>query len=173
MLRERRKVQSNTLLPGIACRFTRRHAAMQAITERSPDRCFARHSPGQEKDQYLGGWIGAAFFLVGAPAAILMGYMSHGYNRCNMFFWVVLLGAPLRMHSPTETRSPALKRIGVLLLRDLPALCAGAAAIGHTTAAFLRLAWTAAVHESCACLHRPANAHRVMPRCAMTGHPLK
>jgi hypothetical protein len=47
----------------------------------------------QEKDQYLGGWIGAAFFLVGAPAAILMGYFSHGYNRCTMFFWVVILGA--------------------------------------------------------------------------------
>lgn len=50
-------------------------------------------SGSQEKDQYLGGWIGAAFFLVGAPAAILMGYFSHGYNRCTMFFWVVILGA--------------------------------------------------------------------------------
>lgn len=40
----------------------------------------------------MGGWIGAAFFLVGAPAAILMGYYSHAYNRCTMFFWVVILG---------------------------------------------------------------------------------
>lgn len=74
----------------------------------------------QEKDQYLGGWIGAAFFLVGAPAAILMGYFSHGYNRCTMFFWVVILGARLchstrpnaydcKMYMPAATvRVPAL-----------------------------------------------------------------
>ncbi len=48
----------------------------------------------QEKDQYLGGWIGAAFFLVGAPAAILMGYVGGSHNRCTLFFWVVILGAP-------------------------------------------------------------------------------
>ena len=48
--------------------------------------------PPQEKDQYLGGWIGAAFFLVGAPAAILMGYKCHSANRCTLFFWVVILG---------------------------------------------------------------------------------
>lgn len=46
----------------------------------------------QEKDQYLGGWIGAAFFLVGAPAAILMGYVGGDRNRCTLFFWVVILG---------------------------------------------------------------------------------
>lgn len=63
----------------------------------------------QEKDQYLGGYVGAAFFLVGAPAAILMGYMGGGYNRCTMFFWVVILGAPLppsppHAHAHTQTR---------------------------------------------------------------------
>lgn len=63
----------------------------------------------QEKDQYLGGWIGAAFFLVGAPAAILMGYFSHAYNRCNMFFWVVILGALLA--APSEMSGCHCRRL--------------------------------------------------------------
>lgn len=48
----------------------------------------------QQKDQLLGGWIGAAFFLVGAPSALLMGALAHSHNRRNLLFIVVLIGEP-------------------------------------------------------------------------------
>ena len=41
---------------------------------------------------YLGGWVSAAFFLVGAPAALLVGYISDRVNRKHLLLWVVLLG---------------------------------------------------------------------------------
>jgi len=45
-----------------------------------------------EKDQYLGGWIAAAFFLAGAPAAVVMGWVGGSHNRCNLVLWVVIAG---------------------------------------------------------------------------------
>jgi hypothetical protein len=36
--------------------------------------------------------VGSFFFLVGAPAAIIMGYLSHSHNRRNLLFLVVILG---------------------------------------------------------------------------------
>ena len=53
-----------------------------------------------ERDKYLGGVISAAFFLLGAPAALLIGYLSDTMNRAKLLFWVVLLGM--------LARSPAL-----------------------------------------------------------------
>ena len=37
--------------------------------------------------------MAAAFFAVGAPAALLIGYLCDKYNRRNLLFIVVLLGA--------------------------------------------------------------------------------
>lgn len=45
-----------------------------------------------ERDKYLGGVISAAFFLLGAPAALVIGYLSDTMNRAKLLFWVVLLG---------------------------------------------------------------------------------
>lgn len=45
-----------------------------------------------QRDKYLGGVISAAFFLLGAPAALLIGYLSDTMNRAKLLFWVVLLG---------------------------------------------------------------------------------
>lgn len=45
-----------------------------------------------ERDKYLGGVISAAFFLLGAPAALLIGYLSDTMNRAKLLFWVVVLG---------------------------------------------------------------------------------
>ena len=52
-----------------------------------------------QRDKYLGGVISAAFFLLGAPAALLIGYLSDTMNRAKLLFWVVLLG---RFSSPLE-----------------------------------------------------------------------
>eukprot|EP00195_Chlamydomonas_chlamydogama_P007517 CAMPEP_0202907246 /NCGR_PEP_ID=MMETSP1392-20130828/41834_1 /ASSEMBLY_ACC=CAM_ASM_000868 /TAXON_ID=225041 /ORGANISM="Chlamydomonas chlamydogama, Strain SAG 11-48b" /LENGTH=249 /DNA_ID=CAMNT_0049596059 /DNA_START=60 /DNA_END=805 /DNA_ORIENTATION=+ len=46
-----------------------------------------------EKDQYLGGYISAGFFAVGAPAALLIGWLTDKINRRNLLFWVVLFGS--------------------------------------------------------------------------------
>lgn len=40
--------------------------------------------------------MAAAFFAVGAPAALLIGYLCDKMNRRNLLFAVVLLGAPMR-----------------------------------------------------------------------------
>jgi MFS family permease len=40
----------------------------------------------------LGGYIAAAFFAVGAPAALFIGYLCDKMNRRNLLFVVVLLG---------------------------------------------------------------------------------
>jgi MFS family permease len=45
--------------------------------------------------RYLGGYIAAAFFAVGAPAALCIGYLSDKMNRRNLLFAVVLLGMQL------------------------------------------------------------------------------
>ena len=41
----------------------------------------------------LGGVIAASFFAVGAPAALLIGYLCDKVNRRNLLFVVVILGA--------------------------------------------------------------------------------
>ncbi|CAL5223333.1 g5832 [Coccomyxa viridis] len=46
----------------------------------------------EEKTKYLGGYIAAAFFAVGAPAALCIGYLCDKMNRRNLLFAVVLLG---------------------------------------------------------------------------------
>jgi len=40
----------------------------------------------------LGGYIAAAFYLFGAPAAIVFGYLSHTVSRRALFLIAVLLG---------------------------------------------------------------------------------
>jgi MFS family permease len=50
----------------------------------------------EEKDRYLGCYISAAFFMVGAPAALLFGYLSDTVNRKNLLFAAVLLGEKSR-----------------------------------------------------------------------------
>lgn len=45
-----------------------------------------------ERDKYLGGVISAAFFLLGAPAALIVGYLSDITKRTHLLFWVVILG---------------------------------------------------------------------------------
>ena len=42
---------------------------------------------------YLGGYIAALFFAVGAPSAMLVGYLCDRMNRRNLLFIVVVLGA--------------------------------------------------------------------------------
>eukprot|EP00798_Chlamydomonas_sp_ICE-L_P009776 gene9778-7658_t len=46
----------------------------------------------QEKDRYLGGYISAGFFAIGAPAALLMGFLSDRWNRKNLLVAVVIIG---------------------------------------------------------------------------------
>ncbi|CAL8462663.1 g2196 [Coccomyxa elongata] len=46
----------------------------------------------EEKVRYLGGYVAAAFFAVGAPAALTIGYLCDKFNRRNLLFYVVLLG---------------------------------------------------------------------------------
>ena len=43
--------------------------------------------------RYLGGYIAAAFFAVGAPAALCIGYLCDKMNRRNLLFAVVILGS--------------------------------------------------------------------------------
>ena len=45
-----------------------------------------------QRDKYLGGYVAAAFYMVGAPAALLFGYLSDTSNRRNLLFAAVLLG---------------------------------------------------------------------------------
>ena len=48
----------------------------------------------RQRDRMLGGWIAAAFYLVGAPAAILFGWLSDRVDRCRLLFAAVVLGEP-------------------------------------------------------------------------------
>lgn len=45
-----------------------------------------------QRDKFLGGYIAAGFYMVGAPAALLFGYLSDTVNRRNLLFVAVLLG---------------------------------------------------------------------------------
>ncbi|GBF91667.1 MFS transporter [Raphidocelis subcapitata] len=45
-----------------------------------------------QKDTYLGGYVMAAFFLVGAPSAILCGYLTDKINRIHLLFVIVVVG---------------------------------------------------------------------------------
>ena len=45
-----------------------------------------------ERDKYLGGYIGAAFYMFGAPAALVFGYLSNYVSRRLLFVIAVLLG---------------------------------------------------------------------------------
>lgn len=58
----------------------------------------------QERDEYLGGYVAAAFYLVGAPAALLFGYLSDTVNRRNLLFAAVLLGEEMRTSGQRLTR---------------------------------------------------------------------
>ena len=49
--------------------------------------------------RYLGGYIAAAFFAVGAPAALLIGYLCDKVNRRDLLFIVVILGEPAEFQS--------------------------------------------------------------------------
>ena len=69
-----------------------RHRALNFFLCRAIQKDFG--FTAQQKDQLLGGWIGAAFFLVGAPSALLMGALAHSHNRRNLLFAVVLIGEP-------------------------------------------------------------------------------
>ena len=46
----------------------------------------------QERDQKLGGDISFAFFLLGAPASIVIGCLADHYNRTKLFAWTVGVG---------------------------------------------------------------------------------
>lgn len=55
---------------------------------------YATHTglEDSEKDTKLAGPISAVFFMIGAPAAIIVGYLSGLYSRKWLLFLVVLLG---------------------------------------------------------------------------------
>ncbi|CAN0443050.1 unnamed protein product, partial [Hapterophycus canaliculatus] len=46
----------------------------------------------QEKDKHLGGDIAIAFFCFGAPASLLVGYLTDVLDRRKLFVGIVLLG---------------------------------------------------------------------------------
>ena len=50
------------------------------------------HFSDAERDAKLGGNISFGFFVLGAPAALLVGYLTDSYNRCKLFGIVVILG---------------------------------------------------------------------------------
>ena len=58
------------------------------LTDIAHDFGFSDH----QRDALLGGVIGSCFFVVGAPTALLTGWLSHSYNRRNLLFLVVILG---------------------------------------------------------------------------------
>jgi MFS family permease len=74
----------------------------------APNLSAISHSFGMtelQRDRLLGGAIAAAFYLVGAPAALLFGWLSDRVNRCHLLFAAVMLGErqPVRLwHKPCE-----------------------------------------------------------------------
>ena len=50
------------------------------------------HFTPAERDAKLGGEISLGFFIVGAPAALFVGYLTDSFNRCRLFGWIVILG---------------------------------------------------------------------------------
>eukprot|EP00884_Botryococcus_braunii_P001211 jgi/Botrbrau1/11090/Bobra.0219s0002.2 len=73
-----------------------------------------------EKDKYLGGYISAVFFAVGAPAAFVIGYLSHRMNRKDLLFLVILLG-----EGPCLATYWVRKYWQLLLLRTLTGIAVG------------------------------------------------
>ncbi len=57
---------------------------------------------GRARRRYLGGYIAAAFFGMGAPSALVIGYLSDRVNRRNLLFAIVLLGSPRRPLPPAR-----------------------------------------------------------------------
>lgn len=47
----------------------------------------------KERDYKLGGQIAFAFFLLGAPASVLIGSLADYYSRTRLFAWTMLLGS--------------------------------------------------------------------------------
>ena len=61
----------------------------------APNLSQAAHTFGfsdQERDQWLGGAISAVFFIVGAPAAIAVGYLMDRHDRVKLLMACVVLG---------------------------------------------------------------------------------
>lgn len=46
----------------------------------------------EEKDVKLGGFLQLAFFVVGSPASLVIGYYADRTNRVRLFFWTTLIG---------------------------------------------------------------------------------
>ncbi|KAL3906905.1 MAG: hypothetical protein SGILL_009088 [Bacillariaceae sp.] len=46
----------------------------------------------EERDRKLGGDISLAFFLLGAPASFLIGFLADSYDRAKLFGWTVGIG---------------------------------------------------------------------------------
>jgi MFS family permease len=46
----------------------------------------------QQRDRVLGGWMSTAFFLVGGPCSLVVGYLVDVSNRKRLFVGVMLLG---------------------------------------------------------------------------------
>uniref|UniRef100_A0A383W382 Major facilitator superfamily (MFS) profile domain-containing protein n=1 Tax=Tetradesmus obliquus TaxID=3088 RepID=A0A383W382_TETOB len=46
----------------------------------------------QQKDTILGGYLMAAFFLIGAPSALLCGYLADTHNRVLMLAAIIIIG---------------------------------------------------------------------------------
>ena len=45
-----------------------------------------------ERDTIFGGWMSTAFFLVGGPCSLVVGYLVDVSNRKRLFLWVMALG---------------------------------------------------------------------------------
>lgn len=56
----------------------------------------------RQKETLLGGVIPTGFYLVGAPAAIVISYMADSINRCKLLFFVVLVGEPLSIREAAK-----------------------------------------------------------------------
>ncbi|KAK9838287.1 hypothetical protein WJX81_002411 [Elliptochloris bilobata] len=76
----------------------------------------------QQRDTYLGGYIAAAFFAMGAPSALVIGYLSDRVNRRHLLFSIVLLGEGPCLATFFVTRYWQL-----LLLRMLTSISIGGA----------------------------------------------
>jgi MFS family permease len=46
----------------------------------------------EQRDKYLGGYIAAGFYIIGAPSALLFGYLCDRMNRRNLLVACILLG---------------------------------------------------------------------------------
>ena len=46
----------------------------------------------KEKDVKLGGLLQLAFFVVGSPASLIIGYYADRVRRVRLFFWTTLIG---------------------------------------------------------------------------------